>query len=146
MSTDYDAIKDSVDTALLAADIEFSVSYVGETQRDDWKCDSWVCLIGKRPNFQRFDYYTGLGHRTKNKIKDFCRPVKPRAADVLQCLISDSGAANQGFSDWCSDLGYDDDSIKALNIYKACEQTHAKLRAVFTREQIEQLRDLTQDL
>lgn len=51
----------------------------------------------------------------------------PSAADVLACLLSDASCAESSFEDWCSDLGYDADSRKALSTYEACKATAVKL-------------------
>jgi hypothetical protein len=111
------------------------------------------------------DYYTGLGHRKpvkgaerfegakypKNSIgykqwaDTYVKPVAPCAADVLYSLLMDSYAADQSFNDWCADYGYDNDSISAFNTYQSCCATADKMRKVFTRSQIEQLREMLQD-
>jgi hypothetical protein len=111
--------------------------------------DQWLVVI----NGQRFDYYTGVGHRhidrmtvlgtkwdydyiKKNRHKLYMdvlvqvsKPVTPKLDDVLACLVRDAvGSAAQTFDDWCSDYGYDTDSRKALDIYIACQETAKKLR------------------
>ena len=45
----------------------------------------------------------------------------PTVAEVLECLFLDASHYDDcdGFEDWCSDYGYDTDSIKAERIYKA---------------------------
>lgn len=54
---------------------------------------------------------------------------QPDADDVLNCIISDAaGIENaQGFEDWASEYGYDEDSRKAERIYKACQREARKL-------------------
>ena len=56
--------------------------------------------------------------------------VTPSAADVLDCLASDSNTIDnaRNFEDFCSDLGYDSDSRKAEKIYKACRHAAKRLR------------------
>ena len=73
------------------------------------------------------------------------KPVAPSAAAVLHCLLSDAEARDMSFGDWCDNLGYDDDSIKALNIYKQCEETARALKKVFTRDQLAELREALRD-
>ncbi len=54
---------------------------------------------------------------------------EPEAADVLDCLLSDSDVENaQGFEDWAGNLGFDPDSRKAEKIYNACLKSAEKLR------------------
>lgn len=69
----------------------------------------------------------------------------PTAASVLYSLLSDMNCGSYTFADFCGDLGYDEDSRKAHDIYLACQQNGAKLRKVFTGEQLEKLQELLQD-
>ena len=71
--------------------------------------------------------------------------VTPTSASVLHSLVLDASALDQNFDDWADDLGYDSDSLNALNIYKACCDNGKKLRKIFTNEQIETLQELLQD-
>ena len=102
------------------------IEYVSETMRDDWKCDQWRISLQSKAGFWSTDYFTGLGHRVKNK------PKKPTIASVLHSLFMDAQAANDNFVDWCSNLGYSDDSIKAFTIYKSCLDTAVHLRKHFS--------------
>lgn len=63
--------------------------------------------------------------RVFNDISMLCQPT---AYDLLSCLRLDSEAANESFSNWCANFGYDNDSIKALNTYNACVETARKLK------------------
>ena len=102
--------------------------------------DAWRVTIGNQCDNKAGQwvttYYTGTGLRNKKTG----RPTRPTVADVLYSLFSDASAADENFSDWCSTYGYSDDSIKALNIYKACTDIAANLRRQFdpaTRAQIQ---------
>ena len=55
---------------------------------------------------------------------------EPTAADVLNCLASDSSSVEnaRSFEDWASDLGYDTDSRKAEKIFKVCEKQAERLK------------------
>ena len=55
---------------------------------------------------------------------------EPTAADVLNCLASDSSSVEnaRSFEDWAADLGYDTDSRKAEKIFKACEIQATKIK------------------
>lgn len=130
------------------------------TNRDGWECFAWqVSFARKLPGRTHdkpavFDYFTGAGHikpRSRAQQDPYSWqfrpgiPVRPMAADVLACLLMDAAAAHMGFSEWCSEYGYSDDSIKAFETYRACEQCAQKLAAVFTREQCDALRAMLQD-
>lgn len=71
----------------------------------------------------------GLGHHGK----------MPTAADVLDCLSSDSSCVRDDFEEFCANLGYDSDSRKAERIYKACQRAAAKLEKFLGSEAFEQL-------
>jgi hypothetical protein len=45
---------------------------------------------------------------------------------ALYCFISDSVSGKQSFLDFCSELGYSEDSRRAERIYKACFKMAAK--------------------
>jgi hypothetical protein len=45
----------------------------------------------------------------------------PSAADVLSCLMSDAGACEASFEDWCSDFGTSANDMTALHTYLACQ-------------------------
>jgi hypothetical protein len=55
----------------------------------------------------------------------------PKSQDVLHCLFMDSEASETTFSEWCSNFGYDNDSIKAREIYDACQKNTDKLKKAF---------------
>lgn len=112
--------------------------------------DAWLVII----NGQRFDYFTGVGHRkidlastwgtkwsgdvkfliqNRHKLRDdvlvqVSKPVKPDFDAVLACLVQDAVGASQIFEDWCDNYGYETDSRKALLIYMNCQETAKKLR------------------
>ena len=52
--------------------------------------------------------------------------------NALNCILSDSYAAQGSFKDFCSEFGYSDDSIKALKIYKECKRTAVRLNKLFS--------------
>jgi len=53
---------------------------------------------------------------------------RPTENDVLECLKTDCEVRNMSFSEFCDNFGYSNDSLKALDIYRACEDTARKLR------------------
>ena len=110
--------------------------------------DAWLVVI----NGQRFDYYTGVGHRhidrmtvlanngdydyiKKNRhrlymdvLVQVSKPVTPKFDSILACLVQDAVGSAQTFDDWCSDYGYDTDSRNALQTYIDCQEVAKKLR------------------
>lgn len=140
--------------------LSHSVTYVNETKRDNWACDAWLFQITRNGNTVTFDYYTGLGHR-KAKIKNphsnprsvayhqwnkrFVRPVAPSIVDLIHSLSMDAKAQHMGFSEWCDNYGYDNDSITALNTYRACEDIGKKLSRLFSYAELNAIRELLAD-
>jgi hypothetical protein len=53
---------------------------------------------------------------------------EPTLDNVLDCLKSDYLCAIDGFEEFCSNCGYDQDSIKALKIYKTIKKQSKKLK------------------
>ena len=135
----------TLDTIDALEALPVKIEYVGETTRDDWHCDQWRVTLSSKAGFQSFDYFTGLGLRTKPNPWGQRKPCRPKVADVLQSLILDASAANENFHEWCANYGYSDDSIKAMNTYKACLETAQALRKHFSPDILRQLRELLQD-
>jgi hypothetical protein len=147
-----DEIRALVKAELEQAQVAFRVRYVGEATREKWQCDAWRVKIGA---FET-DYFTGLGHRKapafpspetlahEQYLKTF-KPQTPAAADVLHSLLLDAEAVNESFADWCGDLGYDSDSIKALNTYQACCEIGQQLRRILPTKLRERLSELLRD-
>ncbi|AEY69524.1 hypothetical protein AH2_00013 [Burkholderia phage vB_BceS_AH2] len=71
----------------------------------------------------------------------------PEAADVFNSLLMDtSDIDGEAFEDWAENLGYDPDSRKAERIFKACQETALHLQTVFTRSELDDLREIFADL
>lgn len=159
------ATEQAVVDYLASIGVGYSVQSAGEgLNRDGWGCDGWRVTFHNAQNAEQFEYYTGTGLRVctdprgvnpdklslrcigyEQWCKRYVKPHAPHAAGVLYGLLLDAMSADQGFSNWCADLGFDSDSIKAFNMYRACEDTAKRLRRVFTREQMEHIQELLQD-
>lgn len=159
-------IEIKVDALLQSYGVSFSARYSGEITKADWgidgkgqRVDAWRVKVGS----YEIDYFSGLGNRTPapksanggppprrgtllyEQLEALRKPVAPSAAGVLYSLLSDAEAGDMSFSEWCGEFGCDNDSIKALNIYKQCEETARALGKVFTRAQMAELREALQD-
>ena len=115
--------------------IPYKTIYLCETMRDNWKCDAWQITIDS----ERFDYFTGLGHRKSAK------PQAPTIKDVLYSLISDSSALETSFEYWCADYGYDTDSRKAFETYQACCDIGKKINRLFNSKTRAAMREFFQE-
>jgi hypothetical protein len=87
---------------------------------DSSSMDHWKCVL-RRPSHTLTVFFSmGYGHNGK----------EPTAEEVLDCLASDAASIDntRGFEDWCSDMGFDIDSRKAEQTFKACEHQAARLK------------------
>lgn len=75
------------------------------------------------------------------------RPIPPPLLrDILYSLISDSDVIDYaGFEDWAGNFGYETDSRKAEETYKACMDIALKLRALIGEKAMSELRVLFED-
>lgn len=63
------------------------------------------------------------------------------AYDVLACISGDVHTPDT-FEDFCSEYGYETDSIKALQTFKRADRFAKRLREFFTTEEIEALEEI----
>ena len=57
--------------------------------------------------------------------------MQPEIAGLLYSLLLDIEADNMSFSNWCNELGYNDDSIKHFNIYQDCCKESKQWKNIF---------------
>lgn len=83
---------------------------------DNWQetANAWRINIAG----QSFEYYTGTGIK---KAPDY--------DSVLYSLVTDAEALKMSFENWANEFGYNDDSIKAKKIWRACCENARKLIA-----------------
>lgn len=69
--------------------------------------------------------------------------VAPALNDVCASLLSDGSAFFDGqrFEDWAGDLGYSADSIKAKEIFEACDRIGRDLSRALSRDELARLRE-----
>lgn len=135
--------------------LNYSITFVAKIENTEWDHFLWNVNI----NGENFEYKTGLGHFTplykprktgclgaKNKRPENSMAIKgkngfhsgwlhvPKIEEILNCLFMDSGSADISFYDFCQDFGYSDDSLKALDIYRACGDNARKLRKALGKD------------
>lgn len=94
-----------------------------------------MCTLARGRNTVSFDFYR---HHSREK-----EPLT--AIELLCCVVSDGEAMTQALDDWCDEIGYDSDSIKALETYNACVDSGRKLAKIFSPVELDMLRELIQD-
>jgi len=75
----------------------------------------------------------------KKILQDINASILPSSYSVLACM---DVLYEDTFKDFCSSLGYDEDSKKAEKIYNACIEQDRQLRRIFTHEQLGQLQEI----
>ncbi len=122
-----------LEQALEKMDLKLTARYVGENTREGWGADhdTWRVQVRRGQRAFTTDYSAGFGHRLNDK------PQAPKLADVLACLLSDASSGAESFEDFCSNLGYDSDSRKALATWRSCRRTAAAFDRLLGAETLE---------
>ena len=109
--------------------VKLTLTYLGlknpKWQNQNWLHDTYslsIRLNGKSESFKFFN--------SKNSTDTH---EKPSVCSILDCIFSDAKCtlSVDTFDEFCSDLGYDNDSRHAEGIYKACKKTFSKLQNIF---------------
>ena len=153
---------------ILNKEFDFVVNYLGLFLTDNLHLqDKYIVII----EGQDFEYSCGIGHRIeldrfrkkafqkimnknpqKNKanllmyideLKKVSKPKPLNIDDILYSLILDSQFSNETFDDFCDNFGYNNDSIKANEIYRACQKNSKKVKTFIT--DIDKASELFQD-
>jgi len=134
----------------------------------DWQVNWKVRLILDERTIIETDYHQGIGHLrgynlsfySKMSIRDHKQIstvleggrstefgiVEPNIDDVLSCLIMDADVLTyDSFDDWAECMGYDTDSRKAEETYRACIEIGLKLRNRLGEETLPQLQEAYSD-
>ena len=144
-------------STILNKDFYFTATHVGTFLTDElWVHDKWIVVI----EGQDFEYSTGIAHRepkttsrldkeafqkiiNKNpkkektnlllyidELKSCSKPKNLNIDDVLYSLILDAQSGSECFDDFCDNFGYNQDSIKASEIYNNCKKNAKKLKNI----------------
>jgi hypothetical protein len=110
-------------------------------KRDLPKYEKGIAVAYECENGKRASHVSSGGH-----VSPSTRSILPDVADVMYCLLSDANALNaRDFKDWAGNCGYDTDSIKALETYRACLDVGLKLRNGLGDELFRTLQTAAQD-
>ena len=90
---------------------------------DGSKMHNYEVCIQTKKGLLTLGYSKGLGHNG----------VPPGIEEVLDCMASESAGLDSScnFSDWCGDYGYDTDTRKANDVYKAVKKQANDLKRIF---------------
>lgn len=116
------------------SNLSIETKFVGTTKRDNWDCFEWKVELKNGSNKMTITFYCGLGHVKKGKFHKPDQPLAPSLADVVYSLVSDADACEQSFEEWCSNLGYNTDSRKDLDLYLQCQKRGQEIRNLMGSE------------
>lgn len=124
--------------------IKFYAQPVFKTQEDmndEWKktANKWQTKLVYFDKEYVTNFYMGPG-----LVDKMNKPKRPIKKDVLYSMIIND-VSDMNFNDFCSEFGYDNDSIEALKIYKACKKDAEAYHNMFDSEEREILRELLED-
>lgn len=80
-----------------------------------------------------------------DSIANFYDNKRPEAKSLIYCVLMDATCDLSSFEDFCSEFGYDSDSIKHKNIYDACIKSAEKLGNLFNSTELSELNEAMQD-
>lgn len=89
---------------------------------------------GKRTTF---DFWASIAH-----------PVLDSTYDVLNafyCFVSDAVSGMESFTEFCSNFGYDNDSITALKTWRACKRSYDKLSRIYDGDLYDLINELSEE-
>lgn len=123
------------------------------TPRGQMEFDFWDSLFNTKTLMMTKEDYAKKRFRCKYDylnysdkvtcVKELARKkeeAKPSEYDVLACMThGDPGT----FANFCADVGYDEDSMRAMKIYFAVQEEWNKLCRIFTSEQLEELAEIS---
>lgn len=123
-----------------------------KTPKGSMTDDFWDSIYNTKLSKITFDEYCCEKHkmherdmlpaekiRAQKLWKELRKEALPTEYDILACLET---YVPDTFEDFCSEFGYDDDSISALKTYLACQKQWSNIRKIFTEEQIEELAEI----
>ena len=106
---------------------KISANYTG-SKPAPWSEDNWhhhnVTVTntenGKRT---RFDFWASINNPQLSSEYD--------VINAFRCFVDDAISGDMQFCDFCVEFGYDEDSRKAYNTWKACGRAAAKLDRIY---------------
>lgn len=92
--------------------------------------NKYKCTIKYQKRQATFEYTDSVNNTNQG--------IEPKVKDLLSCLVMDYSSKDEDFDEFCSEFGYDNDSIKAQKIHQAIIKNADKMMRVF-RGDIKQL-------
>lgn len=119
-------------------DLGVTYSCVAKAKRNDGLRDDW-------DNAHHWAYTLQRGDAIIEGMfsKGYAIQGDPTREEVMECLLIDTDHLDLGdFEEWADWLGFDPDSRRAERIYHACLQMQEDLQAMFSDEELENIRNV----
>lgn len=110
---------------------------------DKWDASAFHYLVTMQRDAKEISFCYSKGSAHCYEMGTVTKPIEPMLSEVLYSLILD--CTEESFDYFCSEFGYDNDSIKAYKTYESCLENTKKLKTLFTYSEIEALKELFQD-
>jgi len=95
-------------------------------KRDQNYHNHFKITVSSMHGSETFDYYGSQFDCEKGKKVLTDDDLK----GALRCIVNDALYGNMSFEEFCGELGYDEDSCRAVRIHKACQNSSGKLQNV----------------
>jgi hypothetical protein len=90
---------------------------------------------------EEHNYFKPRDNGFMDRAKRAKHPAKtPTAYDLLACIEKNEQGT---FKDFCSDFGYNEDSMKAFDVYRAVQEEYSKTRRFFTAKELEEMQEIS---
>ncbi|BAQ88831.1 hypothetical protein [uncultured Mediterranean phage uvMED] len=109
---------------------EYSDSNPSMSDKDSWKMNHYKVTLKRKYKLKGNHLDTRYGHKQMTIFysQGYAISGEPTASGVLECLRSDYSCSRDGFDDFCSNCGYDNDSIKAKKTFTTIERQSRRLK------------------
>lgn len=116
-------------------EVTAEVTYIDEVEKWGGRFTEWKIELAYNGKQLECSYYTGISITEE-----------PDVRSTLEALFADAATIEvaDNFEDWCEDLGYDSDSITALNTYNDCVKYFVTLHELLG-ESYSKIRDEVQE-
>lgn len=137
-------MKNGITKENILSKIKLKVQKAFKTQEDfsdEWRktANKWQVKLIYFDKEYVTNYFMGSG-----LVDSWGRPHKPKVKDVLYSMIIDD-VNGIDFYEFCKEYGYDNDSTKASEIYKACQKQTKAYYNMFDDKEREILQELLQN-
>jgi len=118
---------DSVTDKVIFKNFQVKVNFRGDKLSgwDKNNRNNYLITVTNKETKQRitFEFWASITNPELEKEYDIL--------NAFYCFVSDAVSGSESFEDFCSNLGYDEDSRTAEKIYKACQRSLTKLEKIY---------------